>query len=66
MRARGKTNDPIDDIVAGLDATFYFFYILFSATSPLGARSCPGSRCRDSGRLGLFRGRQAGISRIII
>ena len=33
----------------------------FQPTSPLGARSCPGSRCRDSGRLGLFRGRQAGV-----
>ena len=61
MRARGKTSDPIDDIVAGLDATLYFFYILFSATSPLGARSCPGSRCRDSGRLCPFRGRQTGV-----
>ena len=55
--------NPIEDIAAGLDVALVLFLKSYiGQTSPHGARvSRPGSHCRDSERLGLFRGRQAGI-----
>ena len=55
--------NPHEDIAARLDAALILFYNpIFGQTSPYGARvSRSRLRCRDSERLGLFRGRQAGV-----
>ena len=55
--------NPLEDIAAGLDAALVLFLKSYiGQTSPYGARvSRSRLRCRDSERLGLFRGRQAGV-----